>query len=126
MKNIHCSRKLHKKEVQLTLPMAAKNPISLKFLKFNSFPLSYIPPFSRSNFNKAMGCCVPYVSTCNSVVRYYKVLMKTFKNIVPTKNVYPRHLRKLLFKGNNKNARTVSTFLILSFVSNFIQWEGKY
>ena len=60
MKNTHCSKKLlHKKDVQLTLPMAAKNPISLKFLKFNSFPLSYIPPFSRSNFNKAMGCCVP-------------------------------------------------------------------
>lgn len=46
------------------LPMAATKPRSRRNLMFISLPRSYIKPFSSSSFSRAMGCCVPYSSTC--------------------------------------------------------------
>ena len=44
------------KELLLTFPIAATKPMSLKDFQFKSFPLSYIPPFSRNSLSKAIGC----------------------------------------------------------------------
>ena len=39
-----------------TFPMAAMNWMSLNIFQLRSLPLSYMPPFSSSNFSRAMGC----------------------------------------------------------------------
>lgn len=64
------------------IPMAAIKPRSLRILKLSSFPLSYMPPRSKSSFRSAIGCCVPQLSTCTSVLQSFQTCKhyRTLKN----------------------------------------------